>query len=52
MLNSEENLKRKGPIQMEKSKLNQIKQMDSKCHFTDLEHTFSYVENDGLNLVL
>ena len=33
-------------------KLKHIKQMDNKCHIPDLVQAFSYVENDGLNLIL
>ena len=39
-------------IKCQNQKLKHIKQVDNNCHIPDLEHTFSYVENGGLNLVL
>ena len=39
-------------IKWQNQKLKHIKRMDNNFHSLDLEHSFSYVENGGLNLVL
>ena len=39
-------------IQCQNQTLNYIKQLDNNCHIPDLVQAYSYVENDGLNLVL
>ena len=52
ILNSEENSKLKVPNQMAKSKPQAQQRMDNNCHIPDLVQAFSYVKNNGLNLVL
>ena len=44
--------KRKFLIKCQNQKLKQVDRMDNNCHISDLEQTFSYVENGRLNLVL
>ena len=42
----------KSLIKWQNQNLKHVKRIDNNCHIPDLVQTFSYAENDGINLVL